>query len=281
MKNEEMMKDGITKFLNLFGLELSTNSKQWNESIFEIKRNEKTVGILKIFDNQGKVYAKYEDVELLATYKNLSWRKDIIEFDITNKYNGSVEVIDRNHFVEKKCDIQLVKPIIKFAEKDNYYVKVIIQQGGSIFRILLDDKVKNINEDINITVGMYGMSHRIVGNENEDVETFMTSAIYVEKDKMISVYDGNEDKVTTYEVDSSLNDYDILKQQARLLAVTDKSCYERIDWLRNKLKIGEISVFDDLIRTVYQRFPEDALKELSGCNFSDESSFKTLQKKYN
>lgn len=270
MEKKEKMKESIAQFLNLFGLELNLNNKPSDEKVFEINWNKEPVGTAILLNNQGKIYAAYENVELFATYEETkSWKKDIIKFDIKDNYNGTIEVRDRNPFFKTKGDIQLVSPTINFEKKGNYNVTVRIQQE-SMFRILLEDKTKKQNEDISISFGLLGMFHRIKYNE-DDKETFVTSSRYDRESKKIWLFDGNEEKTSTYEIDS-LNCYSILKEQAKLLAATDKSYYKKIDWLRKELKIGEISIFDNLIRMLYQEFPEDTLEEILGYNVSQDKA---------
>ena len=259
-------------FLNLFGFILDPNDN--------ILHDDKIVGKIDVKEDKIKMSACYHDFHLNASYqipviKNYKTDPDYdykecdskFVFNATNdniKYSGNIIMSDFSDEYGRGCTLE---PLVYIHLPHGEFIKLEMNRNKNTFGLesISDGRRELIEVNPFDKVAGY-IKHT---TEDGDYEHFVgvCSTGTDSNEMFIRLFERENDRALHNQLISKCGeDYTgaSIIQKGLLMNIIDSDMFNQINSLREKMKIGDDSLFDNLISTSYDRFSKEEVKALLG-----------------
>lgn len=282
-------------FLNIWGLKLEEKEKLNSNSVLQIyDQNNITVGEVRFDGNKTIMTANYNEINLEASYDNPvlgslydgddrsilfgSWASNIFfEAKSSNfkELSGNFEIgcsIDSELGIKCNC-----RSLIKYIDCSDEIVEITLCRDGKMLGIKANTTDKSDVIDIMPWDDFNGfIVHDFRNNcENDNglpIRLYARITKSPADDKNLRQYLHTQFKELELTWDELVpkEKNDDLIQKGSLMRQIDSSMFEKIREIRQKLMIGDVSFFANLISACYNDFSDEEIKMLIGV---DKSTF--------
>ena len=268
-------KEGIKQYLDIFNLTLDDEIKESDKfSVnYDILMNDEEVGQARIYyAGSGEIFVKNQEFQMKAIYRVTNYQNDILAFiiekDNKETYAGEFEVYEDPI---NRCNIGICKPKINVYASDKDLAQLFFQEQERIFKFSMNkDEETKVIEEFKVDSTNKEIYHTTSSTRNDSI---------ISLSRPINSCNG---KIKLYRK-SSLNNKgissDLPKNQNQNLETINKEYYESINWLKEQLRIGEVEVFDRIIRIIFNNYPKEVISSIFGYdssskNYQEESKIK-------
>lgn len=282
-------------FLNIWGLKLEKKEELNSGSVLQIyDQNNITVGEVRFDGNKTIMTANYNEINLEASYDNPvfgsfddeddksilfgNWSSNIIFEAKGSNFKGLSGNFEIGCFIDSESGIKCnCRSLIKYIDCSDEIVEITMCQDGKMLGIAANTTDKSDVIDIMPWDDFNGFIVHDVRNSNKK-DNSLPNRLYAritkspDDDKNLRQYlhtQFHELELIWDELVPKEKNDDLI-QKGLLMRQIDSTMFEKIREVRQKLMIGDVPFFDNLVSACYNDFSDKEIIMLIGV---DKSTF--------